>query len=79
MQETKMGCAVRETYEEIGLDLAGLLKEEDYIEVTHGVWLCVVVYVCGGVCAWMCVVSHELLRTAGHARLVRPQKSLTVC
>ena len=31
-----MQCAIRETYEEIGLTLDGLLKEEDYIEVQHG-------------------------------------------
>ena len=37
-----MQCAVRETYEEIGLSLGGLLNEEDYIEVQHGgfgLWL----------------------------------------
>lgn len=31
-----MQCAVRETYEEIGLTLGGLLSEKDYIEVQHG-------------------------------------------
>ena len=31
-----MQCAIRETYEEVGVDLSGLLKTDDYIEIPHG-------------------------------------------